>query len=530
MPMKSNLTILQAMSDPELLGRVFKRRLIRGDSWKVWRVFLASLFALPMDAEALEIYQKHTGRQTAPAEAFSQAWAVCGRRSGKSVIAAAVGTFLACCRDYSGLLAPGETGVVPIIAPDRRQCRTILGYINGFFDASPTLGALVKNRLKESIELTNGIRIEISTASFRTVRGYTCVGAVIDEAAFLRAEDSAAPDSELIAALLPAMSTIPGAVLLGISSPYARTGVLFEAYKQNYGRDASPTLVWKASSKEMNPVLNRAIIAAAYLRDGVAADSEYGANFRSDISSFISREVVESRVISGRFELLRETGFNYVAFTDPSGGSSDSFTLAVAHNEQGTAVLDCVREITAPFSPEDAVSEFSQVLKSYGIGTVIGDRYAGLWPRERFQKCGIEYKVAELTRSELYLSLLPILMSGKCELLDNKKLVSQLSSLERRTARSGKDSVDHSPGSHDDIANSVAGTLVQALGGAGVLGLVEYFKGVDAGIYPAEQQPARSDDPFGKQAARAFELKLMGAKLPGASEEITPCPRCQGPA
>jgi hypothetical protein len=41
-------------------------------------------------------------------------------------------------------------------------------------------------------------------------------------------------------------------------------------------------------------------------------------------------------------------------------------------------------------------------------------------------------------------------------------LISQLHGLERRTARGGKDSIDHGPGAHDDIANAVAGALVLA--------------------------------------------------------------------
>jgi hypothetical protein len=32
-------------------------------------------------------------------------------------------------------------------------------------------------------------------------------------------------------------------------------------------------------------------------------------------------------------------------------------------------------------------------------------------------------------------------------------------SLERRTSRGGRDSVDHAPGSHDDLANACAGAL-----------------------------------------------------------------------
>jgi hypothetical protein len=36
-------------------------------------------------------------------------------------------------------------------------------------------------------------------------------------------------------------------------------------------------------------------------------------------------------------------------------------------------------------------------------------------------------------------------------------LVAQISGLERRTGRSGKDSIDHAPNGHDDLANAVAG-------------------------------------------------------------------------
>jgi hypothetical protein len=36
-------------------------------------------------------------------------------------------------------------------------------------------------------------------------------------------------------------------------------------------------------------------------------------------------------------------------------------------------------------------------------------------------------------------------------------LVNQLASLERRTSRGGKETIDHSPGAHDNEANVVAG-------------------------------------------------------------------------
>jgi hypothetical protein len=52
-------------------------------------------------------------------------------------------------------------------------------------------------------------------------------------------------------------------------------------------------------------------------------------------------------------------------------------------------------------------------------------------------------------------------------LLDDQRLVTQLSSLERRTARSGRDSIDHPPGAHDDVANCVAGVAAALAVGGG---------------------------------------------------------------
>jgi hypothetical protein len=124
-----------------------------------------------------------------------------------------------------------------------------------------------------------------------------------------------------------------------------------------------------------------------------------------------------------------------------------------------------VRERRPPFSPDDVVQEFAEVLKAYGIHEVTGDRYAGEWPRERFRVHQIKYVPAEKPKSDLYRDLLPILNSGRLELLDLSKLTSQLIGLERRTARGGRDSIDHAPGAHDDVANSVAG-MVSLVGAA----------------------------------------------------------------
>ena len=120
------------------------------------------------------------------------------------------------------------------------------------------------------------ITIEVHTASFRTVRGYTVVAGLCDEMAFWRIDDSASPDTEILNALRPAMATVPGAVLLCASSPYARRGELYRAWQRHYGK-RSKVLVWQAASKVMNPSLPAAFLKQAYADDPASAAAEYGA-------------------------------------------------------------------------------------------------------------------------------------------------------------------------------------------------------------------------------------------------------------
>jgi len=266
------------------------------------------------------------------------------------------------------------------------------------------------------------------------------------------------------------MATIPGAMLLCASSPHARRGALWEAYRKHYGQDGDPVLVWQAPTRAMNATVPQSFIDGHMADDPARAQAEYGAVFRTDVETFISREVIDAAVVPGRGDLPRVEGVKYTAYTDPSGGSSDSMTLSIAHTEDGAAgsrraLTDVIREVRPPFSPDAVVAEFSALLKAHGIHTVWGDRYAGQWPRERFAVHGIQYQIAGKSASDIYCELLPVLNSRRAELHDHARLITQLCQLERH-AGSSKDSIKHPPGGHDDVANAVAGAIVMALTGA----------------------------------------------------------------
>ncbi|WFM70986.1 hypothetical protein [Halomonas sp. CKK8] len=455
------MNILDATRDPHLFARWFER----GD-WSAWFAFLAALFALPLDDDQRRIFEACTGRSQPTREPCKEAWLVVGRRGGKSFVTALVAVFLAAFHDYRPYLQPGERGTVLILAADRKQARTILRYVRGLLENVPMLAALVERDTADGIDLKTRVSIEIHTASFRATRGYTVVAALCDEVAFWRSEETANPDVEIINALRPGMATIPNAMLLGLSSPYSRRGVLYDAHRRYFGQDDAPVLVWQADTRTMNPTVPEHVIAEAFERDAAAASAEYGAEFRRDLEAFVSREALEQCTAPGVLELppvamLPEgRAPAYVAFVDPSGGSRDSMTLAIAHEENGIAVLDCVREWKPPFNPDDVAREAAAVVKSYGLASVTGDAYGGEWPRERFSAHGIGYQLASKPRSRLYLELLPRLNAGTCQLLDHSRLLAQLGALERRTSRAGRDTVDHPPRTHDDVANAAAGALI----------------------------------------------------------------------
>ncbi len=453
----SALSILAALDDADLFAPHF-----REGSWGTWRAFLAALFGLPMTEAEAETFRRHTGRAEPPSAPFREAALIVGRRGGKSRVLALIAVYLATFRDYAPHLAPGEVATIGVLAANRDQARSIFRFISGLLKATPLLAGLVQDENTETIILSNSVHIEIATASFRTTRGYSYAAVLADEIAFWRSDETSAnPDIEILRALRPGMANIPGSILLLASSPYAKRGALYQTFRRNFGRDDARVLVWKAATSDMNPSIDPAIIQEAYEEDPEAARAEYGAEFRDDLADFVTRETVDAVTMIGRTELPPEQGIAYTAFVDPSGGVSDAMTMAIAHiTAAGVVVLDAIREARPPFDPENTVAEFAATLRRYGITTVQGDKYGGEWPRHRFREHGIAYEPTARPKSDLYMDLLPLLNAGRVELLDNQRLTAQLCGLERRTARSGKDSVDHSPGGHDDVANAVAGVLV----------------------------------------------------------------------
>jgi hypothetical protein len=454
-PKKSSSTsIIDTLLDPKAFAPAFPKL----ETWSSWLVFLKGLYGLPMDENELAIFRVFTGRQVPNPEGYAEAYAVVGRRGGKSRISATIGAYEAIFGNWEARLSKGERGWIFIIATDRAQSQVVLSYLRSLINVFP---GIKEREGTEEIHLSSGISIGVKTCSFRGTRGFSTIGVVADEIAFWRdAETAANPASEVIASLLPGL--MPGAKLLAISTPYAKFGYLYEMHKAHFGQD-SDILIWQAPTLAMNPTYSEQTIKRLVARDPSVFRAEYDATFREDVEAFLPEALI--RAAMTRRQSLPDPRVRYTAFIDPSGGRQDSMTMAIVHREGEKIVLDRVEEKPAPFDPAQVVQDFAGLLKAFRVHSVGSDRFGGVWVEDAFRKLGVHVEMSDHSASELYLEFQPLLSMAKVELVQDERLALQFQCLERRTRSGGKDLVDHPPGGHDDIANAVAGAVVLAAKG-----------------------------------------------------------------
>jgi len=443
--------IVGAFLNPGWFGPAFPKP----ETWSAWFVFLKALFGEPMDEDELVVFRQCTGLEAPRPGGYREVYSICGRRSGKSRISAYIAAYTAVLGPFSEMLSAGERAWIFVIATDRQQAGVVFGYIKALLTGCQP--DLVQRESSDELHLSNGISICVKTASFRAGRGYSTALIILDELAFLRNEESVNPASDIIASLLP--GRMKGAKLLGISTPYSKSGYLYDCWKQFYGKE-SKVLIWKAGTRLMNSTLDDETIADLLERDPVVFGAELNAEWRDDISSFIDEGILRACMCRPT-ELPDPDHHTYLAFVDPSGGKSDSMTLAIGHLEGNKAVVSRVEEWKSPFDPKEVVASFANTLKAHRVTRVTSDRYGGIWVEDAFRIHGITTMMSDLSASQLYIEFQALTNMGRVQLLQDDELTArQFLSLERRCRSGGQDSVDHPEGLHDDRANVVAGCAV----------------------------------------------------------------------
>ena len=453
------MTIVDALRDHRVFGGLPAFRDL--STWSPWLVFLKALYGLPLTAGEEEVFRRRTGRcrYVPPAGGWREVACIVGRQSGKTRICSTIAAYEAISATPD---ADGTDLYALMLAQDQRAAlRTLFSYARAPFGLVPVLEQSVVAQTIDTLQLNNGVTLAAYPCRPAAVRGVRARVVVADELAFFRSSENLPVDVEMLRAVRPTLATTGGRLII-LSSPYGQAGALWDLHRTHFGKDDSPVLVWQASAPEMNPTLPADYLARMAQDDPEAYRSEVLGEFRAGVATFLDPDAIAACVPEDVRERRPVAGVTYQAFADPSGGRQDAFTVAVAHRDGERIILDCVRAWRPPFNPSGVVAEAAELLRTYLVREVTGDRFSGEWVAEAFRECGITYTVADGDRSAIYLELLPLVNASRAVLLNVPDLLRELHGLERRRGPSGRDRVDHRRGSHDDLANSAAGALVLA--------------------------------------------------------------------
>ena len=415
---------------------------------------LKSIYGLPLNYHEREIYFRGTGRTTYEEKEQSEATFIAGRRGGKTgKIAAPIACYEAF-RDHG--LPPGEDAYVMLLAPTLKQARIAFRYIRKYLKKSPILSKRITRVTRDEIILDNNVVIGCHACTQDGVRGRTLVAIVCDEIGFWAFdEDAANPADEVLAALRPGMASVRNAKLIKISTPFTKSGVLWEEFQRRGELDYP---VWQVTTFEMNPTVTPELewVKSERRRSEENYRREYLAQFTDSISGWVPAEILDPCIARGRVQLPRQQGLNYVATLDPAS-RGHNFALVIVHQvPDGTVVVDLVRIWTGstkvPLPFEGVLNEIKIILESYGISSAVGDQFNCDSIQQYLQKIGIMYEInvfGAQMRTQLFSGLKHLMVQGKIEILDDKALLQQLRNLTEERSERGQIDVRPSSGKDD---------------------------------------------------------------------------------
>jgi hypothetical protein len=453
-----DVNIIEAIKDPKLF---------RDTLSEAQETALRALYGLPLSDSQLEIYCRATGRASYEPREHRECMFICGRRSGKSSrIAANVAVYEACFRKH--VLATGERGHVVVLAATKKQAAIVYSYILARLESSPYLRRMLAADPKvEEVELTNRISIMVQTANFRSCRGLSIVTAIADELAFWLDDASASnPAIEVLKAIRPGMANFPNAKLIKISSPFAKSGVVWEDWRD---REKHPhMLTWKLGTRQMNPSLDPAFLDEEEKRDPESFEREYNAEFYESASAFLPADAVEASVARGRTELPPQESVHYTASLD-AAFRGDAFAFGIVHSNGEKVIQDLVRSWrgtrSTPVSLARTLAEITESLKRYNVRKIYGDSFCSEPIRQSLKAQGIEFVQATTLGARaagIWNSLRTLIMGGRAELLDDSETISELKKLELVVTSAGNQRVEAAQG-HDDRAVVLALAAHQAV-------------------------------------------------------------------
>jgi hypothetical protein len=405
---------------------------------------------------------------------------ICGRRSGKTLLAAVIAIYCAISTNWQPFLRKTPFATVLIMSHSREFSDEVLEVLRSLIETSEILRRLINNEKKNTSATMNlkipwssndkvqysRVQIKVAAASSKTTRGVAACAVLCDEISYWNnAETMTETDEKIMRAVRPAMKQFGDhAMLIKLSSPSLKQGVLYSEYKAHKdGTLPKSYAVFKAPTWVMNSILPSKELAEEFELNPEAFDVEYRANFTDSLSSFIVPEYIEMGVLKRvhmqppEAELVRYTAAIDAAY------KGDAFTFTVCGYSNGRLRQYLIKGWQGtklkPVSSYEVAEFIRNICKVYNIDEVAADQYSFQPLREIFGTYGVslkEYVFTPAFKKKIYFNLKKLVHSQQIDLLDHETQTRELKELVVEQGQSGLIKISHPVGGTDDYADSLA--------------------------------------------------------------------------
>lgn len=473
-------------------GECIKDKRLMSSRWESLsepqQVALQSLYGLPIEQSEMDIWNAQQGGANFDdlgyvkeitkqieyiPKKYSEAWMVVGRRGGKTdKFASTIVAYEACFGGHEEFVTRGQKAFIFQVAQDLRNAQHALHFIFAAIEESPVGKTLLDGPpVRDEIRLKNNIIIKCVPCTLKAVRGFACPVSVFDEVGvWYQESDSANPDYEIYRAIKPAQIQFPNRLMVGISSPYNKSGLLYKYYEAGTDGKNAPfsdrkqfrniIVIHSPTASMGNKLVTKESLEEERDRDAKAFERECLAVFQDSISGFLDgkllREAISMNVLER--EPLPDR-YSYVASIDPAF-KHDAFGFTVFHlDEDGNVVQDCVRRYKPlkgrPLNPDAIFSDIEPILRSYGIVVIYSDQYhleslQQLAMRYGFVIEGVPFKATN--KAAIYGSMQQLLGQHRLKLLDHSECLKELRMLEKKLTQGGVVQISAPSGQYDDLA------------------------------------------------------------------------------
>jgi hypothetical protein len=399
-----------------------------------------------------------------------------GIRTGKSLFAACLAVYATQTCDVSKLGA-GEIPRVSVVSISRDLAGVIFKHIVGNLAAKEDLRELmIGEPTADTVFLRHptGREIEIkvvagSRAGASLVARWSA-GCIFDEASrMVGAEEGVVNWDDAHDAVKGRL--LPGAQIVSIGSPWAPFGPAWKIVEKYWKNPSREMVCVKAPAYALNPIWwTQERMERLKETDPDVYRTDVEAEFLEPAESMFSSVEIESAMRAAPIHLEPDPRTTYVAAMDPATRSND-WTLVVAgklDNGKKAVVYNARWQGSRanPLSPDAVLAEIADICRTYNIGTVFSDQYAGDALRDIARAHGIHVSIQEWNsknKLEQYLRVKDEMSQGLIELPPDPYVRSDLLSVKKRVRQNGV-SIElpvTADGRHADYAPSLVMALAR---------------------------------------------------------------------